>query len=128
MEPNLNATTLLRKLEEQLLQPDTRRCADQLDHLLADEFVEFGSSGRVFNKVEIIESLKQEPSVLSVQRSISDFSAKWLTPEIVLVTYRLLIRRGDVEDEAHSLRSSIWKAINGHWQMIFHQGTSTGRE
>jgi hypothetical protein len=128
MEPKLNETGLLRRLEDQLLQPDTRRSADQLDHLLADEFVEFGSSGRVFDKVTIIEWLNEEPPALSVQRSISDFSAKWLTPEIALVTYRLVVRRGDVEAEAHSLRSSIWKAINGRWQMIFHQGTLASLE
>jgi predicted lysophospholipase L1 biosynthesis ABC-type transport system permease subunit len=45
-----------------------------------------------------------------------------------LVTYRLVVRRSDVEGEAHSLRSSIWKAINGRWQMIFHQGTLAGLE
>ena len=38
----------LRTLEERLLQPDVRRSAQAVASLLADEFVEFGSSGRVF--------------------------------------------------------------------------------
>ena len=57
MEPELQEKDLLRRLEEQLLQPETRSSADQLGKLLADEFIEFGSSGRVFDKAKIIESL-----------------------------------------------------------------------
>lgn len=28
-------------------------------------------------------------------------------------------------DKKNSLRSSIWKCIEGKWKMIFHQGTLT---
>jgi hypothetical protein len=35
----------VRTLEKQLLDPDTRASADQVDRLIADDFVEFGSSG-----------------------------------------------------------------------------------
>ena len=125
MEPELQETDLLRRLEEQLLQPETRSSADQLGKLLADEFIEFGSSGRVFDKAKIIESLQQEqhlPHARSVQRSIADFSARRLAPEIVLVTYRIVVRAASHE-ERHTLRSSIWKSIDGRWQMVFHQGT-----
>ena len=44
----------LRTLEEQLLQPAVRKDATRLDALLADGFIEFGSSGRVFDKQAII--------------------------------------------------------------------------
>lgn len=37
----------LRALEEALLQPDVRK-SEELVALLADEFIEFGSSGRVY--------------------------------------------------------------------------------
>ncbi|WP_375472314.1 DUF4440 domain-containing protein [uncultured Nostoc sp.] len=53
--------SLLRELEERLLQPDVRKSAKDIMDLLADEFIEFGSSGRVFNKQQIIESLQNEP-------------------------------------------------------------------
>jgi hypothetical protein len=51
---------MFRKLEERLLRPDVRSSAEQLDKLLADEFIEFGSSGRVFNKEQIIGTLAYE--------------------------------------------------------------------
>ncbi len=28
----------------------------------------------------------------------------------------------------HTLRSSVWKLIDGNWQMAFHQGTPTVAE
>ncbi|WP_442949931.1 DUF4440 domain-containing protein [Nostoc sp.] len=43
-------------MEERLLQPDVRKSAKDIIDLLADEFIEFVSSGRVFNKQQIIES------------------------------------------------------------------------
>ena len=125
MEPELDTADLLRSLEEQLLRPDTRRSADKVSDLLADEFVEFGSSGRVFDKAQIIESLRQEQEARSVRRTITDFSATSLATETVLITYRLIVCRDTSEEERHTLRSSIWKLINGRWQMVFHQGTPT---
>jgi len=122
MERASELADVLRRLEEQLLQPEIRRSADQVSYLLADEFVEFGSSGRVFDKAQIIASLQQEKEQ-AAQRTIDDFSVKWLTPEIALLAYRLVVRRGASEEETHTLRSSIWKLIDGRWQMIFHQGT-----
>jgi hypothetical protein len=44
MEADLDTADLLRSLEERLLKPETRRSVDQVSDLLADEFVEFGSS------------------------------------------------------------------------------------
>ena len=61
----------LRTLEERLLQPDVRRSAQAVASLLADEFVEFGSSGRVFDKTQIITALRDEPPI---ERVLSDFA------------------------------------------------------
>lgn len=106
----------LRKLEEQLLQPGVRKSTKQLEKLLADDFVEFGSSGRVFNKQQIINGLSTEPKI---KMSLIDFAIKQLAEDVVLATYRVLKH----EDMKFSLRSSIWKLNEGQWQMVFHQGT-----
>jgi hypothetical protein len=59
---------LLRRLEEELLKPEVRRSPGQVGVLLSDDFVEFGSSGGVFNKQQVIEALEQEgpadPSII----------------------------------------------------------------
>ena len=110
----------LRTLEEQLLQPDVRRSARAIASLLADEFVEFGSSGRVFDKPQIIAALRDEPPI---ERVLSDFRSTVLAPGVVLVTYRIVRRTASGEPPQHLLRSSVWKLIGGRWQIVFHQGT-----
>lgn len=115
---------LLRQLEEKLLSPQFRSSARDLDRLIADEFVEFGASGRIYTKPIIIADLPHEtPS----ERSLSDFTARPLSPGVALVTYTAL-RRQPGEPDVRSLRSSIWVLRDGRWQMLFHQGTRTSND
>ena len=107
----------LRHLEEELLQPGVRASAERVAALLADDFVEFGSSGQVFDKKQIIKALQQESPT---KRSLSKFAAVMLSESIVLATYRAT---RDSKPPVHTLRSSIWRQSNGQWQMVFHQGT-----
>ena len=111
---------ILRQLEERLLQPDVRKSPEAVGELLADEFVEFGSSGRVFNKQEIIESLQHGAGQ---QMFITEFRATHLAQGVMLVTYRVVGLSASEEKRISSLRSSIWKLLDGRWKMIFHQGT-----
>lgn len=115
---------LLRRLEERLLQAEVRRSPSAVGDLLVDEFVEFGSSGRVFDKPQIIAALRGEPTTTS-QRSVLDFRTTVLAPGVVLVTYRLVRTDNTGEAGRHSLRSSIWKLVGERWQMVFHQGTAS---
>ncbi|AVH62606.1 hypothetical protein CDG77_30460 [Nostoc sp. 'Peltigera membranacea cyanobiont' 213] len=114
--------SLLRELEERLLQADVRKSAKDVMDLLADEFIEFGSSGRVFNKQQIIDSLQNEPIAPVTQRSITEFKTLVLATGVILVTYHI-VRHLSGEQPVHSLRSSIWKFNNDRWKIIFHQGT-----
>jgi len=110
----------LRYLEERLLQPDVRKAAEEITKLLAEEFIEFGSSGRIFQRAQIIESLQSEPTR---QRSLTNFKTSLLAPGVILATYRVLRHGLTEEPPEYSLRSSIWKLIDGRWRMLFHQGT-----
>jgi hypothetical protein len=49
----------LKGLEESLLDPDIRK-STQLVELLADEFIEFGSSGRVYTRDDLVAVLHVE--------------------------------------------------------------------
>jgi len=112
----------LRELEEQLVQPETRRSREPLDRLLADDFREFGSSSHVYDKEQVIQALQNETPL---KFSLHDFAAVTLAPEVVLVTYRAACTVVSTGAVTHSLRSSIWKKQSGRWQMLFHQGTRT---
>jgi hypothetical protein len=106
----------LRELEESLLLASVRK-SGRVAQLLADNFVEFGSSGRLFTKEQIVASLCAEsPTIVTT----TEFKVVLLAPGAALVTYRA---HRHTEPPVYTLRSSLWQMQNGQWKMIFHQGT-----
>lgn len=120
MDHDLN---LIRGLEEELFKQSVRTSRSAVGALLADDFVEFGRSGRVYDKQEIVLSLAAEANDAAPELTASGFELKSLADDVVLLTYRT--RRVDGEQALHTLRSSIWKRSNDVWRMVFHQGTPT---
>lgn len=115
----------LHRLEESLLEPTVRKSAAELAALMTEDFAEFGSSGRVYDRQVVIEALLAEPAV-PWRGTLGDFAVRLLAPGTALVTYRLL-PRGAAAGLAHSsLRSSIWQLEGERWRMVFHQGTPSG--
>ena len=108
----------IRALEECLLTREARADREQLDSLMADDFFEFGSSGRVWDKAAVLREL---PGEESFSFSVSDFQARQLGTDTVLATYRVRMESGG--SSRSSLRSSVWASRDGRWQMLFHQGT-----
>ncbi len=115
-----NITELIINFEKRLLDPKIRKSKEELDNLLADEFIEFCSSGYVCNKEE---TLKELPNCEEFEIKADNFVVKTLSEIILLVTYSTL----KVNTETYVLRSSIWKFIDNRWQMIFHQGTKMNK-
>ena len=115
----MNIVEHLKELEQLLLTDAARKDRELASSLLADEFREFGSSGRSYNKQEILDFLQTEPAV---QLSLEDFDATLLADDVALITYRS-IRDVAESTPIKALRSSIWVLRDGRWQAIFHQGT-----
>ncbi len=106
------------QLEKQLMSYEY----EELATLLADDFMEFGSSGNVYDKKIILDSSNNRFTPANVTHmTITDFKIKLLSPAVILATYRTMRR----DDRQLVLRSSIWKLNEGNWQMTFHQGTPT---
>ena len=109
----------LKALESELLLNTTRKNAVRVASLLADDFREFGSSGRAYSKDDIISALLEESPVSIAQ---SEFVVKFLSEAIALVTYKS--QREQPEGQpSRALRSSIWVRDKECWRMTFHQGT-----
>ena len=110
---------ILRTKEMELLDPDVRSDPRRVRALLHDDFLEFGSTGRVYNKKMLLDMLSGEKGG---EVAIREFAVRQLSSDTALVTYRTV---GDSGQEAR--RSSIWVRVDGVWQMNFHQGTRISR-
>lgn len=104
----------LKELEESHIRIEVRRSREKLDKILADDFFEIGSSGYMFDKKECLES-----GVVVTEMSLHNYEIYPLAPDVVLSTYFI----ADKTRNRNTLRSSIWKLIDGRWQLYFHQGT-----
>ncbi len=120
MEIDSDLCDKIHALEMRLLAPEFRRSIKILDRLLADEFLEIGSLGRVYRKQDILDQLPTEDEL---RFSIDDFLVLGLSEEVVLATYRAARTRIESVTPEHSLRSSIWRHEGGRWRLVFHQGT-----
>ena len=116
MQQRMRVERLLEDLECQLLEPQVRK-SELVSKLLADDFREFGSSGKQFTKTQVVAALQAEALV---EVTASEFKVQLLSPQVALVTYRLQ-RHG--KPPIYTLRSSTWQQREGQWQLIFHQGT-----
>lgn len=112
----------LRELECELHQPECRSDRARLAQLLAPDFREFGRSGALYSRDDIL--LRLPPETEPPQIHGQDFAVSKLSDSIALLTYRSahvnlmgLFR--------HTNRSSIWRFDLTGWQMVFHQGTPT---
>lgn len=116
-------TTLLA-LEKELLTPQVRMSEARLDELLADEFVEFGSSGRIYDKTSVIRELGELGSAANFE--VSEFRVVMSRVDSTFVTYRCALKSDNGDLIRKSNRCSLWRLLDDRWQLIFHQGTKTG--
>jgi len=124
---NVDATAAeLRELEESLLDTAVRHDRKRLRSMLAENFIEFGSSGRAWTRNSIIELLSRETAFFPPD--IEDFRCDFLSDDVALVTYRTVRTDPNSGEVLASLRSSIWTSEAGSWRMRFHQGTRTTPE
>ena len=111
----------LLALEAAFLDGETRHNPGWLDRTLAPDVVEFGRSGRVYDKAALIAALIAEAPSPVPRVEIVTPAVTGLGPDAALVTYRL---EPLVEDAAPSLRSSVWTRGAAGWRLLFHQGTA----
>jgi hypothetical protein len=110
----------LLRCEEALLDPAIRRDRAKVAALLADDFQELGSSGRVWSREAILELLANEDYT---PPAMEDFACHWIAAGVALVTYRTVRVDAATGAKAAVLRSSIWIEEAGVWRVRFHQGT-----
>ncbi|RZU41627.1 DUF4440 domain-containing protein [Edaphobacter modestus] len=104
----------LHSLEERLLHPDREKDRKELTSLLASDFKEFCTSGRIFNINQLSHALQTSSARPA---TMSHFYVTALGEGAALATYHITTANST------SHHSSIWVQRNNRWQMLFHQGT-----
>jgi hypothetical protein len=113
----------LRDLEVGLHQPHVHSDVGRLDALLHDSFLEFGRSGRSYNKADILRELPLRQSAVTLWSQ--DFSLAEIADGVALLTYKSADLDANGAMSRHTLRASLWQRTARGWQMRFHQGTPT---
>lgn len=113
----------LKACEQALLDPAVRRDRGRVSELLAEDFLEFGSSGRVWTREQILELLETENFR---PPAMEDFKCAFMAEGVALATYRTVRTDPQTGERAVTLRSSLWTEEAGTWRIRFHHGTRTG--
>lgn len=122
----MSAPALLRTLEEletELHRLETRRNVSRLEELLHPDFEEFGRSGHIVSRREVLaefSNITEYPKVVA-----KNFKLQAIGKHAALLIYTSA-RVGESGDlHRYMLRSSLWIRGARGWQMRFHQGTPT---
>ncbi|MCU1225626.1 MAG: hypothetical protein JWQ42_3719 [Edaphobacter sp.] len=104
----------LHDLEDRLLHPDREPVRTALGALLAEDFKEFCTTGRIFNRQQLIDAfLASSPR----PATMNHFYVTPLAKDAALATYHV------TTPSSTSHHSSLWVLREDRWQLLFHQGT-----
>jgi hypothetical protein len=115
-----NFKEIIFQLESKLQQPDVRKSTEQLKELISDDLIEFGSSGQVYTKKDVLNNLPTSPEI---KFKMTDFRINILSSDVIQSQFKTEKTNLETDKKTYSLRSSLWKNEDGEWKMIFHQGT-----
>lgn len=110
----------LQELEESLWRADTRFEDAVMDRILAKDFCEFGRSGRVYERTDMMVGHGVTPEI-EATLPLQDLRIRTLSGDIAQILYVSEVRYGTNIERAN--RSSIWRRTGQGWQLCFHQGT-----
>lgn len=110
----------LIELEKELHKKVVRKDPILLKKYLSPDFLEFGSSGRVYSLQDILTRLPAEDGTEVIEADL--FKLTSIKEDWVLMNYES--KRTDSDGfSIRTLRTSIWRKEGSDWKMFFHQGT-----
>jgi hypothetical protein len=119
-------SSLLQKLEQNLLSPEVRHNRKTLEAVLSEDFREIGASGRVYDRDAIIREIAKEPEGEVI--TMKDFVVAILTidhhgNDVAMTSYISTRTSPDGTVIRRARRTSIWLHCNKAWRIRFHQAT-----
>jgi len=111
----------LEALELALARRDETAIPGGFDSVLHSSVVEFGSSGRVWTRDEILEALRSGPRIDAI--TIERFDAHVVRPGVFLVMYESTATDPVTGLTTRQRRSSLWMRQGDGFVLRFHQST-----
>lgn len=118
ISPSAQDLADLTRLEESMWRESTRFDVAFQERSFAVDFMEFGHSGRIYTRDEII---RHDSQTIHAVLPLPNLSVRLLDKDTAQVTYNSEVTYGDRIEFAR--RSSIWSRSSSGWVMRFHQGT-----
>lgn len=109
---------LIESLEEELWREETRFNTKRMEEIIAQDFFEFGRSGRIYKRNNTL-CIPSQP--IKAVIPLPDFNARLLAKNVVQVTYNSIVTYNNIVEKAR--RNSIWTKSPQGWILRFHQGT-----
>lgn len=111
---------VLAELERSLWTSETRFDSAEMEVILADDFHEFGRSGRRYAKGDMLLAENDAKEITAV---LHDLAIKDIAETAALITYISEEQLGT--RSVWSNRASLWISDMDRWKLHFHQGTPT---
>jgi hypothetical protein len=122
-DPTTEAT--LQKAETELSQGAVVHDTAPFTKYIDENIVALGPGWKATGKAQVMEAIK-DTTCSTTNPTLSGFSYKWLSPDIVLVSYMenatTTCKGKTTQTSEHD--SSLWQKKNGQWMAVFHQATA----
>jgi hypothetical protein len=115
----------LQKMETELAQAGAAHDPAPFTKYIDADIVALGPGWKAMGKAQVMEGIK-DTTCTTTNPTLSGFSYKWLSPDIVLVSYMendtTTCKGKTTQVNEHD--SSLWQKKNGQWMAVFHQATA----
>lgn len=118
MKPTETDFKILKQLELELWVAETRFNRQYMEGLFAPDLFEFGRSGRVYSRDQLLAATGAE---INARLPLENMEIRLISERVAQVTYNSYVEYDGVTEKAR--RSSIWSLTNKGWELRFHQGT-----
>lgn len=108
----------LTGLEEDLWREVSRFDVPYMEQVMAEDFIEFGRSGRMYDRQECLSHPRQP---IDAVIPLPDLAVRMITRDVAQVTYNSHVTYDG--ELLKGRRSSIWRRAGDSWELVFHQGT-----
>ncbi|KTD53473.1 hypothetical protein Lsan_3883 [Legionella santicrucis] len=95
---------------------ETRFDNEYMDKVLDASFFEYGRSGKIYTRDEMMSHLHQ---TIGAKIPLEDFNVHDISEHVKLVTYISEVG----SEKLRANRSSLWVHEKRSWKLRFHQGT-----